>query len=192
MERKFRKYFGVMILCFLLGGFSIIVYAIQAYSAFMGLEVYGSFREFRESQSITGMNESDINGFDMQHYNRTSGNRFMQFSPERFITSPASFILLFVGIVSIAGGISIHNLVREKEIKSTKEHLISILLTPDEKKIVDEIKRTNGNATQSQLVLKTQLSKVKVHRVINRLESKGIIKKYQYGLTNKIVLEKDI
>ena len=184
MEKKFRKYFGVMVLCFLLGGFSIIVYAIQAYSAFMGLEVYGSFRDFRENVP----NESA----QIQNESSRNRERFTQFSPERFITSPASFLLLFVGIVSIAGGMSIYSLIREKEIKSTKEHLTSILLTPDEKKIVDEIKRSNGNATQSQIVLKTQLSKVKVHRVINRLESKGIIKKYQYGLTNKIVLEKDI
>ena len=188
MEKKFRKYLAVMVLCFLLGGFSVIVYAIQAYSAFMGLDVYGSFREFRENTQGLQINQTEL------RTNRSNqlGNRFIPFSPERFVTSPASFMLLFVGIVSIAGGMSIYNLVREKEIKSTKENLTSLLLTPEEKKIVDEIKKANGNITQSQLVLKTQLSKVKVHRIIARLESKGIIKKYQYGLTNKIVLEKDI
>jgi uncharacterized membrane protein len=34
------------------------------------------------------------------------------------------------------------------------------------------------------------LSKVKVHRIVKRLESLQIIKKYPYGLTNKIRLEK--
>ena len=188
MEKRLRKYLAVMVLCFLLGGFSIIVYAIQAYSAFVGLEVYGSFREFRESAQSIQINETGIRA------NRSNqlGNRFTPFSPERFITSPASFMLLFVGIVSIAGGMSIYNLVREREIKSTKDNLTSLLLTPEEKKIVDEIKRAGGHITQSQLVLKTQLSKVRIHRAIAKLESKHIVKKYEYGLTNKIVLEKDI
>jgi uncharacterized membrane protein len=37
-------------------------------------------------------------------------------------------------------------------------------------------------------VKRTKLSKVKVHRVLKRLESMGIVNKYSYGITNKIRL----
>ena len=187
MENKYRKYSVVMVLCFLVGGFSIILYIIQVYSAFIGLDVYGSFREFREHIS----NETFDNRSQINQSLGTLRNRFPSFSPERFLTSPASFILLFVGLISIAGGISIFNLVREKEIKSTKERLTSMLLTPEERQIIEEIKKSDGHIAQSQLVIKTGLSKVKIHRIIMRLESKGIVKKHEYGLTNKIILEMD-
>jgi uncharacterized membrane protein len=38
--------------------------------------------------------------------------------------------------------------------------------------------------------MKTGFSKVKVHRALTKLETRKVIKKYPYGLTNKIVLEK--
>lgn len=50
----------------------------------------------------------------------------------------------------------------------------------------------NGELTQSDLVRKTKLSKVKVHRIVKRLESLGIVSKYPYGITNKIKLEKSL
>lgn len=196
MEGRYRKYFAVMVLCFLVGGFSIILYSIQAYSAFVGLEVFGSFTDFRShipngSSRRHYQNES-FGGFDTDISNGSFGGRFIPFNPARFITSPFSLMLLFVGIVSIISGISIFNLVREKEIRLTKENLTSILLSPEEKLVVDEIKNTNGEIIQSQLVKKTGLSKVRIHRALTKLESKGIVKKYRYGLSNKIILEKDI
>jgi len=184
MEKRYRKYSVVMVLCFFVGGFSLIVYASQAYSAFVEQDIFGSFREFREHL----LNDSMSN----QSFQPPSRGRSLAFNPSRFIISPASLILLFVGLVSIAGGISIFNLIREKEIKTTKEKLTSLLLTPEERQIVEEIKKAGGDITQSHLVIKTNLSKVKIHRVISKLEKKGIVKKHQYGLTNKIVLEKDL
>ena len=101
-------------------------------------------------------------------------------------------MLLFVALVCIIAGISIYSLIGEKEIKITKDRLTSILLSTEEKSVIDEIKKSNSNITQSQIVVKTGLSKVKVHRILLKLESKNIIKKYHFGLTNKIILEKDI
>ncbi|MBI3035785.1 MarR family transcriptional regulator [Candidatus Woesearchaeota archaeon] len=61
---------------------------------------------------------------------------------------------------------------------------------PDEKIAIGELEKNNGALTQSELVRNTGLSKVKVHRIVKRLESLGIVKKYPYGVTNKIKLEK--
>jgi len=66
------------------------------------------------------------------------------------------------------------------------------MILPDEKIVIKELERSNGEMTQSDLVRRTKLSKVKVHRIIKRLESLGIISKYPYGITNKIKLEKSL
>jgi len=183
MKNEYKKYNAVMILCFLIGGFSIIMYLIQAYSAVWGPEVLGPVRDFRTDNN----------------FNRTlDANRSVEriaVNPARsieFLASPFSLVLLFSGVASLLGGISIWSLTREKELRSTKEKITSMLLLPEERTIIEELKKSKGNITQSQLVKRTGLSKVKIHRIINRLAAKGIIKKYQYGLTNKIVLEKEI
>jgi len=63
---------------------------------------------------------------------------------------------------------------------------------PDEKIVIKELGRNNGELTQSDLVRKTKLSKVKIHRIVRRLETLEIISKYPYGVTNKIKLEKSL
>jgi len=111
-------------------------------------------------------------------------------STQTIFTSPLSLLLLFVGIICTMGGISIWQLTREKELKSVKEDITNLLLTPEEKAIIEELKKADGKLNQNQLVKKTGFSKVKVHRALVRLETRKIVKKYPYGLTNKIVLEK--
>jgi len=179
MEKRYLKYSIVMILLFLIGGFSLVLYLFQAYSVLWGFETFSLIRERRIQDHPPQLNESFV------------GERIMQLSnPEAFLTSPLSLMLLFIGISSTLGGISIWQLTREKELKSVKENITSLLLTPEEKAIVDELKKANGKINQNQLVKRTGFSKVKVHRALVRLETRKIVKKYPYGLTNKIVLEK--
>jgi uncharacterized membrane protein len=121
--------------------------------------------------------------------NRSFENR-MQANPESTLTSPFALMLLVDGVFSIAGGISLWQLIREKELMSVKENISSLLLAPEEKTIIEELKKSGGQLNQNQLVKRTGLSKVKVHRALVRLETRKIVKKYPYGLTNKIVLEK--
>ena len=188
MERKYLRYSIVMVLLFLVGGFSLILFLFQAYSAFWGAETFSLVRERRIQERPPQPNESSM---VTQPNESFTGERLIQLSnPEAFLTSPLSLMLLFIGISSTLGGISIWQLMREKELKSVKESITSLLLTPEEKSIVEELKRANGKLNQNQLVKKTGFSKVKVHRAIVRLEMRKIVKKYPYGLTNKIVLEK--
>lgn len=182
MKSEYRKYSIVMVLCFLLGGFSIIFYITQIYSNFWSHEVFGNTR-----------NESDFrNTSNESEFNRTLGRGPLPIRSEEFLLSPFSLMLLFNGIVLLAGGISLWFITREKEIASAKEKITSLLLQPDERIILNELKKYKGESTQSQLTMKTGMNKVKVHRIIGRLAARGIVKKYNYGMTNKIVLEKDV
>ena len=183
MNNKYWKFNVVMVLCFVVGGFSILFYFLQLYSSFWGFETFGATR-FENNSTFNRSFRSD-------EFNRTPGRLLLPSEPITNLTSPFSIILLFSGITSLLGGISIGSLTREKELMFTKEKITSLLLLPEEKMVIEELKKFNGDITHSQLVKRTGLSKVRIHRIVNKLVSKGIIKKYQYGLTNKIVLEKD-
>jgi hypothetical protein len=187
MDKKYLRHSIVMILLFLVGGFSILLFLFELYSAFWGEETLGM-------QNIQIQNISNDSNRILPPNNT---NRFFQgehgmqrLSPETILTSPFSMVLLFAGVLSVLGGISVFQLTREKELKSIKEDVTALLMTPEERAIVDELKKANGKMNQNQLVKKTGFSKVRIHRAIVRLETRKIVKKYPYGLTNKIVLEK--
>jgi len=93
-------------------------------------------------------------------------------------------------LVTISAGIMLISMLREREGKELRRDVVDAMVTPDEKLAIRELERAGGEMTQSDLVRRTGLSKVKVHRVIKRLESLGVVSKYPYGVTNNIKLEK--
>ena len=66
------------------------------------------------------------------------------------------------------------------------------VLLPDEKKLIKVLQKHDGAMTQKDLVRESGLSKVKVSRVLKKLETKKIITKYEFGMTNRIMLEKKL
>ncbi|MBI5066429.1 hypothetical protein HZA97_09420 [Candidatus Woesearchaeota archaeon] len=74
--------------------------------------------------------------------------------------------------------------------KNPDKEFILPLLKEHEKTIYLEISKNNGEMLQNKIVQKTGLSKVKVARIIARLERKKLIRKERYGLTNKILIPK--
>lgn len=78
-----------------------------------------------------------------------------------------------------------------KEIHKDNRLMLS-LLEPDERKIIEALIDNEGKSSQSDIVKKTGISRVKVSRILKKLEQKGIIKKNQNGMTNTVELEKEI
>jgi uncharacterized membrane protein len=78
-----------------------------------------------------------------------------------------------------------------KEKKEIKQNVLKTLdfFDNEEKKILIEIIRNNGVIAQSSLVKKTKLDKVKVFRILSKLEEKQIITKERKGLSNNIILD---
>ncbi|MBI1936478.1 hypothetical protein HYS31_08680 [Candidatus Woesearchaeota archaeon] len=62
-------------------------------------------------------------------------------------------------------------------------------LDEDEKKVYELVKGGNGSAYQSDLIKQTGFSKVKVTRVLDKMESKDILEKKRRGMTNIVVLK---
>ena len=80
---------------------------------------------------------------------------------------------------------------KEKDI-NIKSRTILNLLTEPEKKIIEKIIENDGKIRQYELTYIEGISKVKVHRLILKLEENGIIKKERLGKVNNLILDKDI
>ena len=62
-------------------------------------------------------------------------------------------------------------------------------LDEDEKKVINCVVESEGTIFQSDLVEKTKFSKVKITRVLDRLEGKGFIERRRRGMTNVVILK---
>lgn len=182
-----KRYFAIMILCFLYSGFALLACLFLIYTAFWLPDISHSFvseRPFDQSLFTDGNvlvpNRSVVVGF------RSAP------TPLNIITSPFFVLILVSGIISLLAGLAIMKLTREKEINSIKKQTTDNLLLPDEKIVIDILKESGFELTQSKLAKESGLGKVQIHRTIRRLESKGVLEKHKYGLTNKIILKKEL
>ena len=62
-------------------------------------------------------------------------------------------------------------------------------LSSEEKQIYDFVSGADGMLYQNEIVEKTQFSKVKVTRVLDKLEAKGLIERRRRGMTNVVILK---
>lgn len=179
---KRNFYTLIMILSLIYGGVSLLFFLMQ-FSVVSSPEFASVFSNNTSSQ----LNDTA---------NLSNGDRpeWRQPRPPAGITNviyPTLFISLSGSIISIMAGLSIYFLLRKKEKEELTKGMLNVILTPEEKKVIDILEKSGRELTQSDIVSRTGLSKVKVSRVIKRLESLRIVKKYQYGMTNKIVLEEN-
>jgi len=76
-----------------------------------------------------------------------------------------------------------------EETKKEFKHVDIAKLDEDEKKVYEIIKAKGGSAYQSDLVTETSFTKVKVTRILDKLEMMGILERRRRGMTNIIVLK---
>ncbi len=75
--------------------------------------------------------------------------------------------------------------------KITKENYQEIMgqLDDEEKLVLEKIIEAEGTIFQSDLVEKTSLNKVKVTRILDKLEGRGILERKRRGMTNVVILK---
>ena len=105
------------------------------------------------------------------------------------LVSYKSLLLLISGTVFMAIGYHLLKLEAYFGKREAREFLTSKLLNEDEKRVYDELVKMNGEATQKELTVRLGLSRVKIHRILSRLEQKSVLKAYQFGMTKKVVLQ---
>jgi hypothetical protein len=98
---------------------------------------------------------------------------------------PAQFYVGF-GIIIILFYLSFALITKENSKKPVK---IPNNLSKEEKQIIDELVKQEGMIFQSELVEKLGRSKVKITRLLDKLEGRHIIERRRRGMTNAVILK---
>ncbi len=109
-------------------------------------------------------------------------------------TSNVSWLIVFAfGIGFLMLGIGIYMLFISKpvtdDMKRGFRQIDVSKLDEDEKKAYELIKSKGGSMYQTDMIRETGFSKVKVTRIIDRMETKGIMERKRRGMANIIVLK---
>lgn len=105
--------------------------------------------------------------------------------------------LAIAGIILVIGLFLIFSKEETKIITKTKKIEIEKKKAPidysklerDEKTIMKIIEQADGTIFQSDLVEKTEFSKVKVSRLLDRLQGRQLVERKRRGMTNVVVLK---
>lgn len=76
----------------------------------------------------------------------------------------------------------------ELEINDGEDETVLDSLPPEEKEVFQKIIDAQGSIMQSELVTQ-ELTKVKVTRILDKLEGKGLIERKRRGMTNVVILK---
>lgn len=66
------------------------------------------------------------------------------------------------------------------------------LLDGDEKRVFGEILESGGEILQKDLPIQLNFPKVKITRILDQLENKGLIIRKRFGMTNKVIINRDM
>ena len=81
------------------------------------------------------------------------------------------------------------NQIEPKKITKENYQKITDNLDADEKQVFERIIEAEGTIFQSDLVEKTNFTKVKVTRILDKLEGKKLIERKRRGMTNVVILK---
>ncbi|MFH1400280.1 MAG: MarR family transcriptional regulator [Nanoarchaeota archaeon] len=106
--------------------------------------------------------------------------------------SPVSWLLFIsfgVSLVILAGGLVLRLMPEGTTEQPATKKVDTSRLNPEESRIHTLLSEHEGSMYQSDLIKETGMSKVKTTRLLDKMESKGIIERKRRGMTNIIVLK---
>ncbi len=115
---------------------------------------------------------------------------------EPFLKYHIEFMVV-MGIVGVLSGLTMYHLSnqslqkQEQKVKSSTE-LIMRFLEPKEREIIELLQEKEGMTTQSEIARLPGMSRLKAHRMVKRLEEKGIITVHAHGKVNMVRLAKEL
>lgn len=156
----------------------ILLILLSISFAFVTLKFKGS--EDFLSEQIIQLNEGSCileNGFCL-HNDRDYSNYYLGVF--------SAFVLLILGAVSLYEFYYAKPVIANSEKVEIK---MPLDLDNDEKILFNIIKENNGSVYQSDLIKKTEFSKVKVTRILDRMESRKLVERKRRGMANIIILK---
>lgn len=126
---------------------------------------------------------------------------------EKVLETQNLVIAMLIGVIAlVAGWLAYHGYWKKESGLADEESLTPVaaphahLHTPtrkvdlssldsDEKKVIAIVQEQGGSTFQSELIKQTNYSKVKISRVLDKLEQKGMIERKRRGMTNLVVIK---
>ncbi|MBI4140827.1 MarR family transcriptional regulator [Candidatus Woesearchaeota archaeon] len=99
------------------------------------------------------------------------------------------FVALLIDVVLFISGLFLFLQKKPEEKALSNARKAAKSLGGDEAKLFDIIVQANGLVFQNELVEKMALSKVKITRLLDKLEAKGLVERRRRGMTNVVVLK---
>lgn len=123
----------------------------------------------------------------------TSCPMYGNIATQTYISMALVALIVIIGIILIFNKEEkqiITKIVKQKVIQEDKKRQIDFSkLDSEEKKIVQTIQKSDGTIFQGELNEKSGFDKVKVTRILDRLEGKQIIQRMRRGMTNVVILK---
>lgn len=103
-----------------------------------------------------------------------------------------------LGIMALVVCIGVYLIISSKDKRFLSEPLrldgskrknVPVGLGADEKAVYDRLVEADGMLFQSDIVDKTGMTKVKVTRILDRLEGRKIVERHRRGMTNVVILK---
>ncbi|MFH1054550.1 MAG: MarR family transcriptional regulator [Candidatus Altiarchaeota archaeon] len=189
MEKNL-KYTAIMVLSFMLGGFLLSTYSFMAYSILWSSE--SNILEYSRN-NVTDVRETSTTRFarEVPGLPPFIPRRLMaeHMNPFDILTSPLMMFCLVGGLISMSSALSIWTLTHNRAMRKVKEDLTELYLTDEEKQVMAKLGASSTEMTQKELTDRMGYSRVKTHRILQRLETKKLIRKIPNGQTYKIVIE---
>ena len=95
-------------------------------------------------------------------------------------------LILFLIILSL--GIFLY-FFKEKNVETVKKKIDTSKLIEEERLIINLLQESDGSLFQSDIVDKSNFTKVKVSRILDKLEGKQLIERKRRGMTNVVLLK---
>jgi len=119
-----------------------------------------------------------------------------QIKTQTYVSGAIILIIFIIGLVLVFSKESEKIIfkkikpIREAELKPKKFSKKSLDgLEDNEKKVMNLLLENNGSMFQSEVVSKTGMNKVKVTRILDSLEVRGLIERKRRGMTNIVMLK---
>ena len=107
-----------------------------------------------------------------------------------FIDFHMHFMVL-MGLFGVGSGLVVYSILnatieKQEKVVKTNMGIIHKFLGEDEREILDLLISKEGMTTQSEIAKLPNMSRLKAHRIVKKLEGRGIVHVEKYGKINKV------
>ena len=97
-------------------------------------------------------------------------------------------LILMIAVILVGAYLVFFTEDKKKPMNKIKYSELRKKLSEDENLVLSKIVESDGTIFQSELVEKTDFNKVKITRILDSLEGKGVITRKRRGMTNVVIL----